>query len=145
MQTVSKLFNGTWRAFKTVVKLFILLTVIGLIIGVATSGTETVDTDTSTPTTEQVKPTVIEKYNIEIIETTSQFGSLTITGTLVADKDYEYLQLEIPCYDSEGYSVGSALANVNNLSKGDKWKFEAIELSGGATEYNLDKAEVTGF
>lgn len=42
-----------------------------------------------------------------------------IVGTLVADKDYSYVQITIPCYDADGNKVGTALANINNLHKGE--------------------------
>lgn len=149
MDTVSKLFNGTWKAFKTLVKAFILLTVFGLIIGTV-SGGETETTET-TETTEEVKekpkaPTVVEKYNLQVVETsTTSYGAFQVVGTLVADKDYSYIQIEIPCYDADGYAVGTAIANASNISKGDTWKFEATQFDGGGVDCNIEKADVTGW
>lgn len=141
MQTVSKLFNGTWRAFKTLVKVFILLFVFLLILTVVTGTGEETTTGTTTGTQQEL--TVVEKYNINVIETVNEHGILHITGTLMADKDYDYLQISIPCYDSEGNKMDSAFANINNLEKGETWKWEALATEG--THYNIDKTEVSGW
>lgn len=140
MSTLVKGFKGIWKVLKVIVGLFIGFIIFGSCCAICVDNGITMETITETTTV-----TVVEKYNIQNVQAYSDYGIMTITGTLVADKDYEYLQLEIPCYDSEGNNVGSALANVNNLSKGDSWKFEAIELSGNGTKYNINKAEVTGF
>lgn len=151
MDTVSKLFNGTWKVFKTSVKAFILLIVLGLIIGVVSGGeTETTET-TETTVTEEVKekpkaPTVVEKYNLQVLETeTDVLGIFRVVGTLVANKDYSYIQIEIPCYDADGNNVGTAIANASNIGKGETWKFEATQFDGGGVECNIEKADVTGW
>lgn len=151
MNTVSKLFNGTWKAFKTLVKAFILLIVLGVIVGVVSGGeTETTET-TETTVTEEVKekpkaPTVVEKYNLQVVETsTTSYGAFQVVGTLVADKDYSYIQIEIPCYDADGYNVGTAIANASNIGKGETWKFEATQFDGGGVDCNIEKADVTGW
>ena len=139
MSTLTKLFNGTWKVVKTGFKAIIIFFIIVFIIGVFTVGVEDTDTNgSSTPTS------TVEKWNIQNIHATSSFGIMTITGTITVNKDYEYLQIEIPTYDSEGNKVGSALANISDLEKGDTWKFEAVDVSGG-TRYNMDKAEVSGW
>lgn len=136
MSTVAKLFNGTWKfvktSFKVVIIGFILLFIVALF---------TVD-DTESSSGSSVS--VVEKYNIQDVKAYSDYGIMTITGTLVANKDYEYLQIEIPTYDSNGNKTGSALANISDLEKGETWKFEAVDLSGG-TKYNINKADVTGW
>lgn len=155
MNTVSKLFNGTWKAFKTLVKAFILLIVLGVIVGVVTSEDTGTPTETLTsepqPVTEEVKekpkaPTVVEKYNLQVLETeTDSLGIFRVVGTLVADKDYSYIQIEIPCYDADGYNVGTAIANASNIGKGETWKFEATQFDGGGVDCNIEKADVTGW
>lgn len=151
METIKNLFNGTWKVFKTVVKAFILLIVLGVIVGVVSGGeTETTET-TETTVTEEVKekpkaPTVVEKYNLQVVETSvGALDTFKVVGTLVADKDYSYIQIEIPCYDADGYAVGTAIANASNISKGDTWKFEATQFDGGGVECNIEKAEVSGW
>lgn len=136
MNTVSKLFNGTWKVIKTGFKVIIIGFVLLFIVALFT-----VDDTGSTGSTDSV--TVVEQYNIQNVKGNSSYGIITITGTLVADKDYEYLQIDIPTYDSNGNKTGSAFANVSNLAKGETWRFEAIGTSG--TKYNIDKTEVSGW
>lgn len=136
MNTVSKLFNGTWKVIKTGFKVIIIGFVLLFIVALFT-----VDDTGSTGSTDSV--TVVEQYNIQNVKGNSSYGIITITGTLVADKDYEYLQIDIPTYDSNGNKTGSAFANVSNLAKGETWKFEAVGTSG--TKYNIDKTEVSGW
>lgn len=161
METIKNLFNGSWKVFKTVVKVFILGFVLLFVVAAlfATSGedttspTETTVAEETTETTvaEEVKekpkaPTVVEKYNLQVVETsTTSYGAFQVVGTLVADKDYDYIQIEIPCYDADGYAVGTAIANASNISKGDTWKFEATQFDGGGVECNIEKADVTGW
>ena len=135
MSTLTKAFNGTWKVVKTGFKAIIIFFIVVFIIGLFT-----VD-DTGSSSTSS---SVVEKYNIQDVKGNSSYGIVTITGTLVANKDYEYLQIEIPTYDSNGNKVGSALANISGLNKGETWKFEAVDLSGG-TKYKIEKAEVTGW
>lgn len=138
MSTLTKVFNGSWKVVKTGFKAIILLFVFLFIVALFTVD----DTDTGSSSGGSVS--VVEKYDIQNVKGTTSYGIVTITGTLVANKDYEYLQIEIPTYDSNGNKVGSALANISDLEKGETWKFEAVDLSGG-TNYKIEKAEVTGW
>lgn len=114
------------KTLKTIFVVFVGLVIIG-----ACSGGESVPDH--------------EKYNVQNTHAVydGYFASY-ITGTLVADKDYDYLQIEIPCYDENGNNIGSALANVNNLRKGETWKFEAMILER-ISKYNVSGAEITGW
>ena len=138
MSTLTKAFNGTWKVVKTGFKAIIIFFIVVFIIALFT-----VD-DTGTESTSGSSVSVVEKYNIQDVKGTTSYGIVTITGTLVANKDYEYLQIEIPTYDNNGNKVGSALANISDLEKGETWRFEAVDLSGG-TKYKIEKAEVTGW
>ena len=138
MSTLAKVFNGSWKVVKTGFKAIILFFIVLFIIALFT-----VD-DTGTSGSSGSSVSVVEKYNIQNVKGTTSYGIVTITGTLVANKDYDYLQIEIPTYDSNGNKVGSALANISDLEKGETWKFEAVDLSGG-TKYKIEKAEVTGW
>ena len=120
---------------------FIGVCFIGLIIVGACVGGE--DGDTSSDSGSSVQETVVEKYNITEVSGNTSYGITTITGNLTANRDYEYLQIEIPLYDSEGNKVGTALANISGLNKGETWRFEAIGTDG--SKYDINKAEVTGW
>lgn len=141
MSTLAKAFNGTWKVVKTGFKAIIIFFIVVFIIALFTvddTGTE------STSGSSGSSVSVVEKYNIQDVRGTTSYGIVTITGTLVANKDYDYLQIEIPTYDNNGNKVGSALANISGLEKGETWRFEAVDLSGG-TKYKIEKAEVTGW
>lgn len=53
--------------------------------------------------------------------------SAKITGVAknTSKKNYSYASVEFSVYDSSGNNLGTALANINNLSSGDSWRFEA--------------------
>ena len=57
--------------------------------------------------------------------------SAKITGVAknTSKKNYSYASVEFSVYDSSGNNLGTALANINNLSSGDSWRFEANLLS----------------
>ena len=61
----------------------------------------------------------VDKYQVQILDSRSDGFATYITGTLVADRDYTYVQILIPCYDADGNKLGDAIANVNNLNKGE--------------------------
>ena len=62
---------------------------------------------------------------IQVLSVTHDGYGLTIIGKVVADKDYSYLQLAYATFDNQGNRVGSAFDNINNLKKGQTWKFSA--------------------
>lgn len=126
------------KGFVLLVGVLVCLVACVAIIGSGDSDSSSSDTDV----VEEQKPSSdIDKYQIQIVDVVDDGYSTRIIGTFVADRDYSYVQILIPCYDSEGNKVGDALANVNNLNKGDSWKFEALSLDSGIT-YDLDKVEV---
>lgn len=53
--------------------------------------------------------------------------SATITGVAknTSNKNYSYVSVEFSVYDTNGNNLGTAIANINNLSSGDTWQFEA--------------------
>lgn len=68
-----------------------------------------------------------------------------ITGTLTNNKkDVDYIQILIPVYDADGNKLGNAIANCNNLKKGETWRFEAMAMEDGIVTYSED-VDVTGF
>ena len=89
--------------------------------------------------------TDVDKYQVQILDSRSDGFATYITGTLVADRDYSYVQILIPCYDADGNKLGDAIANVNNLNKGESWKFEAMSIDADVATFDIDKAEVDAF
>ena len=86
--------------------------------------------------------TDVDKYQVQILDSRSDGFATYITGTLVADRDYTYVQILIPCYDADGNKLGDAIANVNNLNKGESWKFEAMSIDTDVASFDVNKAEV---
>lgn len=60
-------------------------------------------------------------------------------------KDYNYLQVEFICYDKDGYNLGTAWDNTNNLLSGESWKFKAIFLGDEKSVKKCEYHEVTGW
>lgn len=56
--------------------------------------------------------------------------TVTITGTIenTTGKDLSYISVEYKIYDSSNAIIGTALANANNIGKGETWRFEANSL-----------------
>lgn len=52
----------------------------------------------------------------------------------ISGKNLSYVQLEFSLYDAAGNNLGTALANINNLSSGDTWNFEATLFSFPSTQ-----------
>lgn len=89
--------------------------------------------------------TDVDKYQVQILDSRSDGFATYITGTLVADRDYTYVQILIPCYDADGNKLGDAIANINNLNKGESWKFEAMSIDTNVASFDINKAEVDAF
>lgn len=74
--------------------------------------------------------------------------SATITGVAknTTNKNYSYASVEFSVYDANGNNLGTAIANINNLSSGDTWRFEANLFSfpsSRPTSYKL--VEITAW
>lgn len=56
--------------------------------------------------------------------------SATISGVAknATNNEYSYASIEFSVYDAAGNNLGTALANINNLSGGDSWRFQAVLL-----------------
>lgn len=89
--------------------------------------------------------TDVDKYQVQILDSRNDGFATYITGTLVADRDYTYVQILIPCYDADGNKLGDAIANINNLNKGESWKFEAMSIDTNVASFDINKAEVDAF
>ena len=140
---------------KLVVKGFVLL--VGLLVCLVacvafmggdsdTNSSDTNSSDSGTQEQQEVKQnTDVDKYQVQILDSRSDGFATYITGTLVADRDYSYVQILIPCYDVDGNKLGDAIANVNNLNKGESWKFEAMSIDTNVASFDINKAEVDAF
>ena len=73
-----------------------------------------------------------------------EFGG-EITGTVVnrRNRKLSYAQIQFNLYDKSGAQVGSALANINGLEAGGKWKFKATTFGVDFSTYKIN--ELSGF
>jgi len=79
---------------------------------------------------------------ITIVETkwvTGEYGVCEIVGIAqnVSRAELTYAQIEINLLDASGATVGSTLANINNLAAGATWKFKAPVLEESATKFEI--------
>lgn len=75
---------------------------------------------------------------------TGDFGG-SITGVVVnrRSRKLNYAQITFNLYDESGAQVGSAMANINGLEPGGKWKFDANSFGKDFSTYKF--SELTGF
>ena len=138
-----KLLGKLVKGFVLIVGLLVCLVACVAFIG---SDSDTSSNDGGTQEQQEVKRnTDVDKYQIQILDSRSDGFATHITGTLVADRDYSYVQILIPCYDADGNKLGDAVANVNNLNKGESWKFEAMSIDTNVASFDINKAEVDAF
>ena len=82
----------------------------------------------------------IERLQIEIADSYVEYDMLTVVVTLVADKDYEYLDLRIPLYDEEGFLIDELWGNATGIKEGNKVKIELFSFESGV--YDIEDLEV---
>ena len=140
-----KLLGKLVKGFVLMVGLLVCLVACVAFMG-SDSDSDSSSSDSGTQEQQEVKRnTDVDKYQVQILDSRSDGFATYITGTLVADRDYSYVQILIPCYDADGNKLGDAIANVNNLNKGDSWKFEAMSIDADVATFDIDKAEVDAF
>ena len=91
--------------------------------------------------------TKVPKYKVTLEDGTYDSSGFAyyVYGTLTNNKkDVDYIQILIPVYDKNGNKLGNAMANCNNLKKGETWRFKARALEDGIAKFGKD-VEVTGF
>jgi hypothetical protein len=71
------------------------------------------------------------------------FGAVTGIVENRSGRQVSYAQIVFAAFDKDGNQVGSAMANVNNLADGGKWKFNAGLLVDNAASVKF--TELTGF
>ena len=92
--------------------------------------------------------TKVPKYKVVLEDGTYDSSGFAyyVYGTLTNNKkDVSYIQILIPVYDKNGNKLGDAMANCNNLKKGETWRFKAMALEDGIAKFGGKDVEVTGF
>ena len=54
-----------------------------------------------------------------------------------------YAQITFNLYDDSGAQVGTAMANINGLEPGGRWKFKATTFGTQFSKYKIN--DLTGF
>ena len=91
--------------------------------------------------------TKVPKYKVVLEDGTYDSSGFAyyVYGTLTNNKkDVNYIKILIPVYDKNGNKLGNAMANCNNLKKGETWRFKAMVIEDGIAKFGKD-VEVTGF
>ena len=59
------------------------------------------------------------------------YGIMSIEGSMknISGKTLSYAQITFALYDKDGAQVGTAVANINNLTKDSVWKYSATPLT----------------
>lgn len=87
----------------------------------------------------------VKQYPITITESclsTDGYGLVHFSGTVVANEDMSYTELDAQFYDSTGAVVNSGIDNVANLMHGQTWKFDITCYDSSNT---IARAEVTHY
>ena len=84
------------------------------------------------------EPELSDKEEIQIISThmTTEYleylecydAKIVGIAKNISGKDLSYVSVNFSIYDANGILLGSAYANMNNLSAGESWRFEATSL-----------------
>lgn len=120
--------------------LTIILTIFGIFmildglakIGQATSGT----TETNEP-----------KKKVDMVTepsfVTGDFDVRYVSGKLQnnTNRDYDYCQVVIALYDSDGNLLGTTLDNTNSFKSGVTWLFNAVVLYEDAVSFEVDSVD----
>lgn len=85
----------------------------------------------------------IEKLQIQEVSSKEEYGILTVTVSLVADKNYTMLSVNIPLYDNEGYLIGNVTGFASDVKKGQKVKVECTSFDTGI--YKIEELDIDSF
>ena len=120
--TISAVGSVTGAVIKTTGK------IIGAVIGGSDSEVKVKDT----------------KYKFSGVEMEVDQYTAVITGTLTHNgSTKKNLRLSIPCFDKKGNRVGDAIATIDELEKGKKWKFRAVLNEENVAACKIKDAYIT--
>ncbi|WP_291636449.1 FxLYD domain-containing protein [Clostridium sp.] len=74
---------------------------------------------------------------LELIDYKSENGYIVGTIKNTSNNSYRYVGVNINLLDKDGNLVGSTLANVKNLQGYKSWKFKAIVIEEGVTNFKV--------
>jgi hypothetical protein len=122
--------NSNSAAVGCVTALFILIMFAGLLSifnhKPASQYASAASTIKTVPTPTPTKSPPIESTLRDIDVKKDALGIVHIYGTVTADKNYNYLQVELETYDANGNRIGTLLDNITNLKTGQTWRFDLM-------------------
>ena len=138
---LKKSFVG--RVFLGIFAAILILIILGVVLGQSNSPNNSTDsTIVSSGSSSSSGENIIQAFNnvtskskLEEITPpeigTGDFGNKTINGSLknISGKTLSYVQLTFALYDSDGAQIGTAVANINNLTADAVWKYSAAPLT----------------
>lgn len=59
------------------------------------------------------------------------FGTKSVNGSMknISGETLSYVQITFALYDDDGAQIGTAVANINNLTADSVWKYSAVPLT----------------
>lgn len=131
------------RLLLSIVAIFLILIVLVAVLGNNTSTrTSTSSSPASSETSGNSGENLLQAFNnttskskLEEITppeiATGEFGNKTINGAMknISGKTLSYVQLTFALFDSDGAQIGTAIANINNLTADSVWKYSASALT----------------
>lgn len=111
------------QGMPTILIIFLVIVGISIISGIASSGDEK-ENNESTKTTTTEKLTLLEGHSGSV---TGSGYTYTITGTIKnnTDKEYDYVSIDFNTYDKDGNTLDTCTAYADNIEPNGSWKFEA--------------------
>lgn len=78
---------------------------------------------------------------------TTDSYSVKVTGVIknTSGKARDYVEITFNVYDSNGYRIGDAWANIADLSAGSSWKFEALSPGTAESAASVEFASLSGW
>lgn len=110
------------------------------------ASTSTIGSDTDAPANNlPVLPAGFEW--VEEPSWTTDSYSVKVTGVIknTSGKTKNYVEITFNVYDSNGYRIGSAWANIADLSAGSSWKFEALSPGTAESAASVEFASLSGW
>lgn len=122
--------GGAGKVILAIFLIFLGLSILGSIVGSpsgekSSTGSNAVQTLNNAASSQK-----LEEVSAPVVST-GEYGNKTITGSLrnVSGKTISYVQITFALYDADGAQIGTAVANINNLTADSVWKYSATPLT----------------
>lgn len=128
------------RIFVTIISIILVFVAIGCFsdlfhTGRKSSSGSSTTSDSSRQNVVQAINNTVSDYRLEVVTephlVKQEYGNIVIEGKLknVSGRTLSYAEIMFALYDKDGAQIGSAVANINNLTDGSVWKYTATPLT----------------